>query len=109
MTDDEELTKPAYANFLNSVNVNDSARQVLVNDPANDNYHYFLGSDLDERKASILERYKRINMPQGNSPDSDQQPEGYDSSYKTYPDVEDINQDYTLNEYERYLRYQVSV
>ena len=75
LTDDEELTKPAYANFLNSVNVNDSARQVLVNDPANDNYHYFRGSDLDERKASILERYKRINMPQGNSPDSDQQPE----------------------------------
>ena len=109
LTDDEELTKPAYANFLSSVNVNDSARQVLVNDPANDNYHYFRGSDLDERKASILERYKRINMPQGNSPDSDQQPEGYDSSYKTYPDVEDINQDYTLNEYERYLRYQVSV
>ena len=78
-------------------------------DPANDNYHYFRGSDLDERHASILDRYKRITMPQGNSPDSDQQTEGYDTSYKTYPDVEDINQDYTLNEYERYYEYKVSL
>ena len=109
LTDDEELTYPAYADFLNNVNVNDSVRSAWIADPANDNYHYFRGSDLDERKASILERYKRINMPQGNSPDSDQQPEGYDTSYKTYPDVEDINQDYTLNEYERYLQYQVSI
>lgn len=109
LTDDEERSYPAYANFLNGVTVNDSVRNEWTNDPANDNYHYFRGSDLDERRASILERYKRINMPQGNSPDSDQQPEGYDTSYKTYPDVEDINQDYTLNEYERYLQYHVSI
>ena len=109
LTDDEERTYPAYANFLQQVNVNDSVRAAWTEDPANDDYHYFRGSDLDERKATILERYKRINMPQGNSPDSDQQPEGYDTSYKTYPDVEDINQDYTLNEYERYLQYEVSI
>ena len=109
LTDDEERSYPAYANFLQQVNVNDSVRAAWTEDPANDDYHYFRGSDLDERKATILERYKRINMPQGNSPDSDQQPEGYDTSYKTYPDVEDINQDYTLNEYERYLQYEVSI
>ena len=97
-------------NGLNdSVSVNDSVRSAWNADPANDNYHYFRGSDLDDRRASILERYKRINMPQGNSPDNDQQTEGYDTSYKTYPDVEDINQDYTLNEYERYYQYHVSI
>ena len=109
LTDEEERSYPAYADFLSHITVNDSVRAAWNNDPANDNYHYFRGSDLDERKASILERYKRINMPQGNSPDNDQQTEGYDSSYKTFPDVEDINQDYTLNEYERYLQYQVSI
>ncbi len=109
LTDEEERQQPAYANFLRGVNVNDSVRAAWNADPANDNYHYFRGRDLDERKASILERYKRINMPQGNSPDSDQQTEGYDTSYKTYPDVEDINQDYTLNEYERYYQYKVSI
>ena len=109
LTDEEERRQPAYANFLNGINVNDSLRAAWNADPANDNYHYFRGSDFDERKASILDRYKRINMPQGNSPDSDQQTEGYDTSYKTYPDVEDINQDYTLNEYERYFQYKVSI
>ncbi len=109
LTDEEERVYGPYADFLMQAHVNDSVRQAWTADPANDNYHYFRGSDLDERKASILERYKRINMPQGNSPDSDQQTEGYDTSYKTYPDVEDINQDFTLNEYERYYEYHVSI
>ena len=109
LNDDEERTFSAYADFLQQVNVEDSVRRVWTADPANDDYHYFRGSDLDARQASILERYKRINMPQGNSPDNDQQTEGYDTSYKTYPDVEDINQDYTLNEYERYYQYHVSI
>ena len=109
LNDDEERLFPAYADFLQQVNVEDSVRQAWTADPANDDYHYFRGSDLDDRQASILERYKRINMPQGNSPDNDQQTEGYDTSYKTYPDVEDINQDYTLNEYERYYQYKVSI
>ncbi len=109
LTDSEELVYPAYTDFLQEVNITDSVRQIWSADPANDNYHYFRGSDLDERHASILERYKRINMPQGNSPDNDQQTEGYDTSYKSYPDVEDINQDYTLNEYERYYEYKVSI
>ena len=109
LTDEQERSYPAYADFLSSITVNDSVRTAWNQDPANDDYHYFRGSDLDQRQASILERYKRINMPQGNSPDSDQQTEGYDTSYKTYPDVEDINQDYTLNEYERYYQYKVSI
>ncbi len=109
LNDAEERSFPAYADFLSQVSVSDSVRAIWNNDPANDNYHYFRGSDFDAQQTSILDRYKRINMPQGNSPDSDQQTEGYDTSYKTYPDVEDINQDYTLNEYERYFQYHVSL
>ena len=109
LTDEEERQQPAYASFLNGISVNDSLRAAWNQDPANDNYHYFRGGDFDAQRTSILDRYKRINMPQGNSPDSDQQTEGYDTSYKTYPDVEDINQDYTLNEYERYYQYHVSI
>ena len=112
LNDDEERTWPAYQQFLNDVSAvvtNDSVRQAWNADPANDDYHYYRGRDLDDRRVNILDRYKRINMPQGNSPDNDQQTEGYDTSYKTYPDVEDINQDYTLNEYERYYEYKVSI
>ena len=80
LTDEEECSQPAYVRFLEGVQVNDSVRAAIHADPANDNYHYYRGRDYDERKTSILERYKRINMPQGNSPDSDSQTEGYDTS-----------------------------
>ncbi|MBQ8656181.1 MAG: cell surface protein SprA [Prevotella sp.] len=110
LTDEEERTYGAYADFLQQMPVtNDSVRQAWTADPANDDYHYFRGSDFDEQRTPILQRYKRINMPQGNSPESDSGNESYDTSYKSGPDVEDINQDYTLNEYERYYQYHVSI
>ncbi len=111
LTDSEEQQFEAYANFRNFVQTlaNDSLRQAWTDDPANDNYHYYRGSDFDRQQTSILERYKRINNPQGNSPDSDGNNESYDTSYKAGPDVEDINQDYTLNEYERYYQYRISI
>ena len=112
LTDEEEQTYGAYKEWLDAVATvvqNDSLIQAWRQDPAGDNYHYYRGSDYDEAQASILDRYKRINNPQGNSPDTDQRTESYDTSYKTGPDVEDINQDYTLNEYERYYQYLVRI
>ncbi len=111
LTDEEERSFETYAPFRNfaATLANDSLRNAWQNDPANDNYHYFRGSDYDNEKRSILDRYKFINNPQGNSPDNDGNNESYDTSYKTTPDVEDINQDYTLNEYERYYQYKISI
>ena len=111
LTDDQEREFESYQDFLTEIRgkVNQAVFDSIWADPANDDYHYFRGSDYDRDQKSILERYKRINMPQGNSPDSDNQPENYDTSYKTTPDVEDINQDYTLNEYEKYYQYHLSI
>ena len=111
LTDDQEREFESYQDFLTEIRgkVNQAVFDSIWADPANDDYHYFRGSDYDREQKSILERYKRINMPQGNSPDSDNQPENYDTSYKTTPDVEDINQDYTLNEYEKYYQYHLSI
>lgn len=111
LTDEEERTFGPYQEFLTAIQGKVSPEQLdsITNDPANDDYHYFRGADLDRIQASILQRYKRINNPQGNSPDNDSRSEGYDTSYKTTPDVEDINQDYTLNEYERYYQYRISI
>lgn len=109
LNDDEE--RQFYANYVEqipSIVTNKEALDSILADPANDDYHYFRGADLDQRRANILERYKRINMPQGNSPDAGGSG-NLDSSYKTTPDVEDINQDYTLNEYERYYQYHVLI
>ena len=111
LTDAEEREFAPYQDFLSAVQarVTTGQRDSILNDPANDNYHYFRGSDFDRIEAPILYRYKRINNPQGNSPDSNDRTESYDTSYKTTPDVEDINQDYTLNEYENYYQYRISM
>ncbi len=111
LTDAEEKEFGPYQEFLTSIQGKVSPAQLdsIMNDPANDDYHYFRGSDYDRLQMSILNRYKRINNPQGNSPDSDSRNESYDTSYKTMPDVEDINQDYTLNEYEKYYQYHISI
>jgi cell surface protein SprA len=112
LTDDEERQYGAYADWLSKIGgvvSNDSLLQAWRQDPAGDDYHYFRGSDYDREQKSILDRYRLINNPQGNSPSSDEQTESYDTSYKTGPDVEDINQDYTLNEYERYFQYRIPI
>ena len=111
LNDQEEQTFETYQTFLKSIEgkISKAAYDSIWADPAGDNYHYFRGSDLDRMEAPILLRYKYINNPQGNSPDNDSRTEGYDTSYKTTPDVEDINQDFTLNEYEKYYQYRISI
>ncbi len=111
LTDEEEKAFGSYQQFLTAAQsrVTGAALDSIMADPANDDYHYFRGSDYDAARTPILQRYKRINNPQGNSPDSDMRNESYDTSYKTTPDVEDINQDYTLNEYEKYYQYKLSI
>mgnify|MGYP004506003465 CR=1 FL=1 len=106
--EEQEFYKSAYLDQIQG-KVNQAVFDSIFADPARDDYHYFRGSDWDEMHAPILQRYKYINNPQGNSPDSDSRSESYDTSYKSTPDVEDINQDYTLNEYEKYFQYRVSI
>lgn len=111
LNDEEEQQFESYQDFLTQIQgkVNQAVFDSIWADPANDDYHYFRGSDFDQIQASILQRYKRINNPQGNSPDSEMRNEAYDTSYKSTPDVEDINQDFTLNEYEKYYQYHISI
>ena len=78
-------------------------------DPASDDYRYFRGSQYDANNASILTRYKDYNNTQGNSPTSNLSQESYPTSATTYPDVEDINKDQTMNTVESYYQYKVSL
>lgn len=77
------------------------------NDPAGDTYHYFRGSDYDQAETPILARYKRYNGTEGNSADLNDSPENYNTAAKLAPDIEDINQDNTMNESEKYFQYRV--
>ncbi len=88
---------------------NSEAYQQAWNDPSADNYQYYRGSDLDAEEVPILERYKRYNGLEGNSPTSDMSPEPYPTAATNVPNSEDINEDGTLNESERYFQYRVSL
>lgn len=111
LSSEEELNFPTYSNYLQQVQarVNSEAFARLSADPAGDNYHYFRGSDYDAEERSILDRYKYYNNTEGNSTASEDSPERYDNSAKTVPDVEDINQDNTVNESEKYYQYRISL
>ena len=79
-----------------------------LNDPAGDDYHYYRGDDYDRLQTPILERYKYYNGTEGNSPEMDENA-SYGTASTLQPDIEDINQDNTLNDSERFYRYHISL
>lgn len=118
LINDSEFSFDTYSNYLNELRNRLSAATIErmqndpfspFNDPAGDNYHFYRGYDYDERKLSILERYKRYNGVEGNSLSPEDAGEPLYQSSRSLPDVEDINQDNTLNEYERYFQYRISI
>ena len=111
LSSEDERNFTTYSDYLQKVQgvVNSETFDKLYEDPAGDDYHYFRGSDYDAEQRSILDRYKYYNNTEGNSTASEDSPERYDISAKTVPDVEDINQDNTLNENEKYYEYRISL
>lgn len=70
-------------------------------DPANDNYSYFLNTS-----GNLLERYKRYNGLDGNSPDTFSDT---NRGSTTQPDVEDVNRDNTMNTINSYFQYELNI
>ena len=114
----DEHTFHTYRNYVEQVSAKVSPDVLArwqqdpfspLNDPAGDNYHFYRGSDYDAAQTSILERYKRFRGTEGNSPSTADSGESYSTAAKATPDVEDINGDNTLNEYERYFQYRISL
>ena len=102
----DEFKHPTYANYVNELK-NRLPQTTLsameadpfspLNDPAGDNYAFFRSNYYDDQKSSILERYKHYNGTEGNSLSQSDSGEGQYQTAKSTPDVEDINQDNTLN------------
>ena len=70
-------------------------------DPAGDNYEYYL-----QRSGSILNRYKNYNGTQGNSPT---QTTSNQRGSTNLPDVEDVNNDNTMNRINSYFEYRIPI
>lgn len=118
LKNDEEFSFPSYNEYLDKLRGKLSSSVLAemqnnpfspMNDPAGDNYHFFRSPYYDEKQSDILERYKHYNGVEGNSLSPDQSDNPLYQSARAVPDVEDINQDNTLNEYERYFQYKVSI
>ena len=117
LSSEEEKIFPTYATYLSELQPRLSGETLTrmqedahspLNDPAGDSYRHYRGAEQDRRQMSILERYKYFNGTEGNSlaPENE---EAYQSASRTTPDVEDIDNDNTLNENESYYQYRVSL
>jgi cell surface protein SprA len=99
--------------IINHVGTGSVAYQNAIADPSGDDFHYFRGPDYDNESKSILQRYKKFNLTEGNSPTDQQTQDLYGVSYPmqatTLPDGEDINRDNTLSEGERYFQYRIDL
>jgi len=118
LSTEQEFEHESYANYLKELEqvLSPATIEAMAQDPfspfrdpAGDNYHYFRGSDYDRQEMPILGRYKRYNGTEGNSADANDSPESYNTAARISPDVEDINQDNTLNENEKYFQYKVEI
>ncbi|WP_394747326.1 T9SS outer membrane translocon Sov/SprA [Spongiimicrobium salis] len=70
-------------------------------DPALDNYQYYLN-----REGGILERYLDFNNTEGNSPIA---VTNTNRGSTTLPDVEDVDRDLTLNTVDSYFEYRIQI
>ena len=109
-SDERSFYKQSYLDRI--VNLYGAASQAYTTanaDPSADNYHYYRGGDYDNQQLSILDRYRLYNGVEGNSPTAEQSPESYPTSATNTPNIEDINNDNTLSEEERYYQYHVRI
>ncbi len=108
-TQDEQgfFYKTLLQKIISRYGQSSEAYNKAFNDPSADNFHSFVGGDYDSDPvySSVVERYKLFNGPDGNSPASD----GSTSNTigQRNPNTEDLNNDNTLSDQERYFQYVV--
>lgn len=118
LSSEQEKTFPAYADYLSAIRGKVSG-EVLeqwqgdpmspLNDPAGDSFRHYRDERYDQLQAPILERYKYYNGVEGNSAEATNETGSYSVASRVVPDVEDINQDNTLNEQESYFEYELAL
>lgn len=118
LTDQAESEHPTYAKFLNELRAVLPESKIVAmlddpfspfNDPAGDNYAFYLNNYYDYQRFAINGRYKHYNGTDGNSLS---QSEAGDSQYQTSrasPDIEDIDLDVTLDEAEHFFQYRIAI
>ena len=118
LTNQEEFAHPTYINYLNelravlpasTINAMQADPFSPFNDPAGDNYAYYLNSYYDLNRFSINARYKHYNNSDGNSLTQGMTSDAQYQVARSTPDLEDINHDNSLNEDERFFQYRIAI
>jgi cell surface protein SprA len=106
LNDDDEKT--FFSTFLNQIQsiVSPEAYKKIAEDPAADDFKYFTDPSYDETESNVNDRYKDYNGVENNSPEAGTT---YAKSSYSTPDMEDINDDNTLNDKENYYEYKVDL
>ncbi|MEZ4964726.1 MAG: cell surface protein SprA [Saprospiraceae bacterium] len=94
-----------WVNSINNSTLSNNAKQAILADPSNDNFVYFRDPVFDNTSPGLLQRYRKFNNQQGNSPVNNTQ--NLNPSATNLPDSEDLNRDNSLNESESYYRYPI--
>ena len=95
--------------FLDRLTVSPSVKNAIEQDVSADAFQYYLDSRFDESGTKILERYKKFNGTEGNTPVSADPSLPYTPSGTNNPDNEDLNADNTINELENYYEYEIDL
>lgn len=98
---------PYLTRIINTLGQQSIAYTSVTGDPAADNFRYYRGNSLDQEEATILERYKNYNNPEGNSDPTEV--DGVVAFATNTPDIEDVNRDQTMNKIEAYYQYKISM
>lgn len=100
-----------WVQAIEGSNLSGSEKTILKDDPSADNFVYFGDARFQapNENPGLIERYRRFNSPQGNSPVNTNQGGGFfnNPSATNIPDGEDLNRDNSLNESESYYRYKI--
>jgi cell surface protein SprA len=111
LQDEEEKIKfnPYLTTLASIYGVGSPVYQKAIADPSADNFKAYRDITLNEpTPAGILQRYKNINNPHGNSPIAENNTE-FINAFTQYPDAEELNRDNTMNEVEEYFQYRVDI
>jgi len=100
MNDDLEAVH--YKDYLSAIR--NSYPSAVLKDVSNDNWIYF-NSDTFDNSATLLDRYKKYNMTEGNFPDRKKN----ERRGKLRPDKEEMNDNKSLDITESYYKYEIDL
>ena len=103
----ERLFFSSYLQTLQTQRLNALVLDTIRQDPANDDYKFFNDPSFPDN-ASVVERYKKYNNPEGNTSFTNQTDNNL-RNYTQYPESEDLNDDNAFDQSDAYYQYHVPI